>query len=115
MPGRVNKMHFKHIYSTFQSISVQTHQSLLLIDFNFAKKSENTQTDPHWLLLLLLAASKDSMGENGSHLGKYACLLCVIMRKHTRLALLHFGEIYLFALCHFEDTHPSCFTSFWEV
>ena len=37
MPGKVNKMCFKHIYSTFQSISVQTHQSLLLIDFNFAK------------------------------------------------------------------------------
>ena len=37
MPGRVNKMRFKHIYSTFQSISVQTHQILMLIDFNFAK------------------------------------------------------------------------------
>ena len=30
-------MCFKHIYSTFQSISVQTHQSWMLIDFNFAK------------------------------------------------------------------------------
>ena len=37
MPGRVNKMRFKHIYSTFQSISIQTHQSLMLIDFNFEK------------------------------------------------------------------------------
>ena len=40
MPGRVNKMLFKHIYSTFQSISlVQTHQkqSLMLMEFNFAK------------------------------------------------------------------------------
>ena len=35
--GRVNKMHFKHIHSTFQSRSVQTHQSLILTDFNFAK------------------------------------------------------------------------------
>ena len=26
-----------------------------------------------------------------------------------------FWENKLFALCHFEDTHPSCFTSFWEV
>ena len=50
MPGRVNKMHLKHIYSTFQSISVQTQQSLMLIDFNFAKTG-NTQIDPHWLLL----------------------------------------------------------------
>ena len=37
MPGRVNKLCFKHIYSTFQSISVQTHQSWMLIDFNVAK------------------------------------------------------------------------------
>ena len=37
MPGRVNKMCFKHYLFNFQSISVQTHQSLLLIDFNFAK------------------------------------------------------------------------------
>ena len=37
MPGRVNKMPFKHIYSTFQSILVQTHQSWMLIHFNFAK------------------------------------------------------------------------------
>ena len=37
MPGKVNKMRFKHIYSTFQSTSVQTHQSLMLIDFNAAK------------------------------------------------------------------------------
>ena len=37
MLGKVNKMHFKHIYSTFQNMSLQTHQSLLLIDFNFAK------------------------------------------------------------------------------
>ena len=50
MPGRVNKRHLKHIYSTFQSISVQTHQSLMLIDFNFSKTG-NTQIDPHWLLL----------------------------------------------------------------
>ena len=38
--GRVNKMLFKHIYSTFQSISlVQMHQrqSLMIMDFNFAK------------------------------------------------------------------------------
>ena len=31
MPGRMNKIRFKYIYSTFQSISVQTHQSLMLI------------------------------------------------------------------------------------
>ena len=37
MPGRVNKMRFKHMYSTLQGISVQTHQCLMLIDFNFAK------------------------------------------------------------------------------
>ena len=37
MLGRANKMRFKHIYSTFHSISVQTHQSLMLIDFNTAK------------------------------------------------------------------------------
>ena len=37
MPGRVNKTRFEHIYSTFQSISVQTHESLMFTDFNFAK------------------------------------------------------------------------------
>ena len=37
MPGKVNKMCFKYIYLTFQSISVQILQSLMLIDFNFAK------------------------------------------------------------------------------
>ena len=37
MPGRVNNMCFKHIYSTFKSISVQTHHSLMLLDFNFTK------------------------------------------------------------------------------
>ena len=46
MPGRVNKMHLKHIYSTFQSISVQTHQSLMLIDFNFAKKWKHSDRPP---------------------------------------------------------------------
>ena len=35
MADRVNKMCFKHIYSTFQSISVQIYQSLMLIDFKF--------------------------------------------------------------------------------
>ena len=37
MPCMVNQMRFKHIYSTFQSMSVQTHRSLMLIDFNCAK------------------------------------------------------------------------------
>ena len=37
MPGRVHKMRFKHSYSTSPSISVQTHQSWMLMDFNFAK------------------------------------------------------------------------------
>ena len=45
MPGRVNKMCLKHIYSPFQSISVQTHQSLLLIDF-ILQKPENILIDP---------------------------------------------------------------------
>ena len=39
MPGRVNKMHFKHIYSTFQSVSVQTHQSLMFILAAFASST----------------------------------------------------------------------------
>ena len=48
MPGRVNKIlnYFKHIYSTFQSISVQTHQSLMLIDFNFAKIGKHPDRPP---------------------------------------------------------------------
>ena len=46
MPGRVNKMCFKHIYSTFQSTSVQTHQSLMLIDFNFAKIGNHPERPP---------------------------------------------------------------------
>ena len=37
MPGGVNKMHLKYIYSTFQNISVRTHHNLMLIDFNFAR------------------------------------------------------------------------------
>ena len=46
MLGRVNKMCFKHIYTTFQSISVQTHQSLMLIDFNFAKIRKHPDRPP---------------------------------------------------------------------
>ena len=46
MPGRVNKMHFKHTYSTFQSISVQTHESLMLIGFNFAKIWKHPERPP---------------------------------------------------------------------
>ena len=37
MADRVNKMCFKHIHSTFQSISVQIYQRLMLIDFIFAE------------------------------------------------------------------------------
>ena len=46
MPDRVNKMPFKHIYSTFQSISVQTDQSLMLIDC-ISQKSDNTDIRGH--------------------------------------------------------------------
>ena len=46
MPGKVNKMCFKHMYSTFQSISVQTLQSLMLIDFNFAKLWKHPDRPP---------------------------------------------------------------------
>ena len=37
MPSGVNKMHLKYIYSTFQNVSVQTHQSLMFIGFSFAQ------------------------------------------------------------------------------
>ena len=50
MPIRVNKILFKHTDSTFPSISVQTHQSLMLIDFNFTK-IWNTLIDSRQLLL----------------------------------------------------------------
>ena len=39
-------MRFKHIYSTFRSISVQTHESLMLIGFIFAKYSHKKA--PRW-------------------------------------------------------------------
>ena len=46
MPGRVNKMHFKHIYSTFQSIYQCTHQNLMLTNFNFAKILKHPDRPP---------------------------------------------------------------------
>ena len=46
MPGRVNKMRFKHIYSTFQSLSVQTHYNLMLTRFNFEKQQQQKQDRP---------------------------------------------------------------------
>ena len=39
-------MRFKHIYSTFQSISVQTDQSLMLIDY-ISQNSDNTDIRGH--------------------------------------------------------------------
>ena len=44
--SRVNKMRFKHIYSTFQSISVQTDQSLMLIDY-ISQRSDSTNIRGH--------------------------------------------------------------------
>ena len=49
MPGRVNKTRFKHIYSTFQSISVQTDQSLMLIDY-ISQISDGTNIRGHEVL-----------------------------------------------------------------
>ena len=46
MPVRVNKTRFKDIYSTFQSISMQTDQSLMLID-NISQRSDNTDIRGH--------------------------------------------------------------------
>ena len=46
MPGKVNKVCFKHIYSTFQSMSVQTHQGLILVDFNFTKDWKHPDRPP---------------------------------------------------------------------
>ncbi len=39
-------MRFKHIYSTFQSISVQTDQSLMLIDY-ISQISDSTNIRGH--------------------------------------------------------------------
>ena len=80
MPGRVNKMRFEHIYSTFQSMSVQTHQSLMLIDFNFAKIWKHPDKPPlaafaystvSWLQV-------DSIGENRSRFAtlSFSILTC---------------------------------------
>ena len=69
-------MCFKHIYSTFQSISVQTHQSLMLIDFNFAKIWTHPDRPPRtafacstvsWLWVKI-----DSFSENRSQFGENA-------------------------------------------
>ena len=46
MPVRVNKTRFKDIYSTFQSISMQTDQSLMLIDY-ISQRSDNTDIRGH--------------------------------------------------------------------
>ena len=64
MPGMVNKICFKHIYSTFQSISVQTDQSLMLIDFNFAKIWKHPDRPP----LTAFACSTASWVQVKTHL-----------------------------------------------
>ena len=99
--GRVNKMCFEHIYSTFQSMSVQTHQSLMLIDFNFAKIWKH----PDRPLLAAFAYSTvswfqvDSNGANRSHFATQSfsilicthdCIYIIYINKYmTQVTLTH--------------------------
>ena len=72
-------MRFKLIYSTFQSISVQTHQDLMLINFNFAKILKHPGRP-------LRAA--------------FACSTVIRLRAKTSFVRTGHGHLYLLNPCH---------------
>ena len=109
---------------------MQTPQSLMLINFNFANNLKTPRQTPTGCFCCCWLRVKTQWVRTGHIwgnmpvcfvslwgntpvllyfiLGKYTCLLYVILRTHTRLVLLHFGK-------YDWGNTPVWFTSFGEI